>query len=162
MKEISINCDIYDYIRAMTPRGEKVGLIVPTNSALTNRGLGVMGAGLALRAKQMIIFPKEVDPLKQLASIIKDKKNVGWIGDCFCVKNFAFMTKDHYRNPSRLDIIEKSTVELRNLALTDYSDIRKWYIPHVGCGLGGLNWEDVKPILANRLDDRFIAFGYGE
>ena len=31
------------------------------------------------------------------------------------------------------------------------------YLPHVGCGLGGLDWAKVGPALAGVLDDRFIA-----
>lgn len=160
MKEIEIVCDIYDYLRNITNRGEKVALIIPTNSTLTNKGLGIMGAGLALRAKQMIKFPKEIDPCKQLSMIIKEKQNVGWLGDCFCIKNFAFMTKDNFRNPSRIEIIKESAKQLRMLALIEYPDIKKWYLPHVGCGLGGLEWRDVGDMLHMMLDDRFIAFGY--
>jgi hypothetical protein len=40
-------------------------------------------------------------------------------------------------------------------------DRRRWQrvvLPRAGCGNGGLNWEmAVRPVLADILDDRFIA-----
>ena len=42
--------------------------------------------------------------------------------------------------------------------LSDENGYNKVLLPRPGCGHGGLNWErDVKPLLQERLDDRFIV-----
>ena len=42
-------------------------------------------------------------------------------------------------------------------------DVMGWQTilcPRFGCGAGELNWEDVKPMIENILDDRFICVTY--
>ena len=51
-------------------------------------------------------------------------------------------------------LIVKSCQELNKIAFEE-----KWnkiIIPRPGCGLGGLNWEDVKRVIEPILDDRFF------
>ena len=53
------------------------------------------------------------------------------------------------------ELITQSAHQLVTLA-----DKHKWNkvrLPRVGCGAGELNWLDIKAILDNILDDRFIA-----
>ena len=66
----------------------------------------------------------------------------------------ALPTKEHYRNPSPVELVIKSCKELKEVA-----DIMGWqYVLTVppGCGLGGLKWDEVKPQLSF-LDDRFTV-----
>jgi O-acetyl-ADP-ribose deacetylase (regulator of RNase III) len=53
-----------------------------------------------------------------------------------------FPTKDHWRNPSKLEYIEKGLADLkqcvRSIGLTSVA------IPALGCGLGELDWPSVK------------------
>jgi len=59
-------------------------------------------------------------------------------------------TKRHWRNPSQLDWIEIAT---RALAKNYWRHgITTLAIPALGCGLGELAWEDVKPILVHYFD----------
>jgi O-acetyl-ADP-ribose deacetylase (regulator of RNase III) len=66
----------------------------------------------------------------------------------------AFPTKHHYRNPSDIELIKQSALQL--VALTNDKGWRRVYLPFPGTGCGGLNKEDVRAVLSLILDDRFI------
>ena len=54
-----------------------------------------------------------------------------------------------------------STTELEHLV--NLANVMGWQTilcPRFGCGAGELNWEDVKPMIENILDDRFICVTY--
>ena len=60
-----------------------------------------------------------------------------------------FPTKRHWRDPSRVEDIDAG---LRHLATT----IRRLRapsiaVPPLGCGLGGLDWHTIRPLIAARL-----------
>jgi O-acetyl-ADP-ribose deacetylase (regulator of RNase III) len=61
----------------------------------------------------------------------------------------SFPTKDHWRDKSNLQYIEAGMRDLIEGALD--MGVRSIAIPALGCGLGGLNWSDVKPLI-----DRFV------
>src|SRR5438067_13620338 len=62
-----------------------------------------------------------------------------------------FPTKRHWRGRSRLEDIETGLVSL-------VRQYREWQIqslamPALGCGHGGLNWSDVRPLIEQHLSD---------
>ena len=57
-----------------------------------------------------------------------------------------------------IHLIKKSAKQLVELA--DEHGWKKVLLPRPGCGAGELNWADVKPILDEVLDDRFIAITF--
>lgn len=61
-----------------------------------------------------------------------------------------FPTKDDYRDPSELEYIEKGMPSLMNVAIT--LGLTKVAIPALGCGLGGLDWKDVYPIIERYIE----------
>jgi hypothetical protein len=69
---------------------------------------------------------------------------------------FSFPTKHHFKDPSDVELIERSAKELVTFVngLT-LSPLNKIYLPRPGIGLGGLKWEDVKKVIEPILDDRF-------
>lgn len=56
-----------------------------------------------------------------------------------------FATKDHWRRPSHIEWIKLGLKKITE-------NYRKWNIeslalPQLGCGLGGLNWDEVRPLI---------------
>lgn len=60
-----------------------------------------------------------------------------------------FPTKQHWRNPSKLEWIEaglkKFLRSYQKLGITEIS------FPRLGCGNGGLDWEEVRPLMEKHL-----------
>lgn len=107
---------------------------------------GVMGKGIALQVKQR--WPqvdREYRAACKRGEVILGHMHVvelGGLGDgpLFVIN---FPTKDHWRSRSRLTDIEAGLVDLR--AVIDELGITSVAVPPLGCGNGGLAWDDVKP-----------------
>jgi O-acetyl-ADP-ribose deacetylase (regulator of RNase III) len=56
-----------------------------------------------------------------------------------------FPTKNHWREQSRIEDIESGLQSLVE-AIKRYK-IKSIAMPALGCGLGGLDWDDVKPLI---------------
>ena len=106
--------------------------------------VGVMGRGIALQFKKA--FPQnfkdyaaackkgEVQPGKMFVH-----KNEGMLKPQYII---GFPTKRHWRGQSRMEDIESGLAALVDV-IREYG-IRSIAIPPLGCGLGGLDWEQVK------------------
>ena len=62
-----------------------------------------------------------------------------------------FPTKQHWRNPSKLEYIQTGLHDLIRM-LKDLK-IGKLAIPPLGCGLGGLQWDVVRKMIVDALQD---------
>jgi hypothetical protein len=130
---------------------------VTTNGVLTMSRRAVMGAGVALQAKQR--FPG-VDIA--LWDCIKRNGHVTQIIDTWAPFSPAsckpgtvlvsFPTKHHWRDPSPIDLIATSAVQL--MALVEDQKWDRVLLPKPGCRKGGLLWKDVEPVLTDILDER--------
>lgn len=112
---------------------------------------GYMGKGIALQFKQA--FPKnykayykacklgEVQPGKMHIFETQSQQNPKYI--------INFPTKRHWKEKSRLEDI-KTGLNALSLDIQHY-EIRSIAIPPLGCGLGGLNWKDVHPMIQEAL-----------
>jgi O-acetyl-ADP-ribose deacetylase (regulator of RNase III) len=105
--------------------------------------VGVMGAGLA---KQ---FSKRFPANTEFYRIACDQGIVR-TGEIFWTKQEElyianFPTKDDWRNPSKLEYIETGLECLKHDA--HGWNIKSIAMPKIGCGLGGLLWEDVLPLI---------------
>jgi O-acetyl-ADP-ribose deacetylase (regulator of RNase III) len=107
-----------------------------------------MGKGLALafaaRYPNMVIDYKRLCASRELkpGRLHLRTAEVPWV--------LNFPTKDHWRSPSRLEFIERG---LEHLA-TSYAvwGIQSIAFPQLGTGNGGLDWDDVEPIMRRYLN----------
>jgi O-acetyl-ADP-ribose deacetylase (regulator of RNase III) len=56
-----------------------------------------------------------------------------------------FPTKNHWREQSRIEDIESGLQSL--VEAVKENEIKSIAMPALGCGLGGLDWNDVKPLI---------------
>ena len=132
---------------------ENAIILIPVNT------VGVMGKGLALECKTK--FPSVFKEYKELCD--DNELKVGKIilidfrHEDFCDRTFClFPTKEHWKNPSKLEYIDKGMDDLLNIIdCGEYFDFERTIcIPKLGCGLGSLNWEkDVKPLIINKINN---------
>jgi O-acetyl-ADP-ribose deacetylase (regulator of RNase III) len=111
---------------------------------------GVMGKGLALAFKKK--FP---DAFRSYAKACERGEVV--IGRVHVVVREAapkyvihFPTKDDWRAPSRIEYVRDGLVDLAKVMRL--REIRSIAVPALGCGLGGLDWNDVRPLLVEALE----------
>ena len=62
-----------------------------------------------------------------------------------------FPTKQHWRDDSQIRDIRSGMVALCDM-IND-KGIKSIAIPQLGCGLGKLNWDDVKPLIVEACED---------
>ncbi len=111
--------------------------------------VGVMGKGIALAFKER--FPKMFEDYRRrcekeevqpgVLMIYKDTEP--WV--------INFPTKRHWRGNSRIEDIEAGLVTL--VARTKEWGLRSLALPALGCGHGGLNWADVRPLIERYLTE---------
>lgn len=127
--------------------------------------VGVMGKGVALEFKHR--WPENYKVYKAACAaktlkpgrilIHENRRLFGDNGPRFLVN---FPTKAHWRSPSKLSYIEEGldalVHEIRRYGITSIA------LPPLGCGNGGLDWRDVKPMIAEKLsalkDVKIVAF----
>lgn len=121
---------------------------------------GVMGAGLALgfRRRYPDMFAayqqrcRSGDLLPGVMHVWDTGGQPRWV--------INFPTKVAWREPSQLSWIEDGLVDL--VAQIGLRSIRSVALPALGCGLGGLAWQTVKPVITQALaevpDTEFYLF----
>ena len=116
---------------------------------------GVMGKGLALEFKNR--YPMNFKMYKDICS--QDKLKPGYIYWCRDLETdqiiLNFATKDHWKDPSRIEWIEAGCNRLKDYLKENPHKIKNIAIPKLGCGLGGLNWNDVRYILLTSFEDLY-------
>lgn len=114
--------------------------------------VGVMGKGLALEFKKR--YPKMFIEYKNACKyhLIDIGKPYFYPGSKCDERDIVlFPTKKHWKNKTLPEYIENG---LRNFVETYHDvDIKSIAFPRIGCGLGGLDWDNVvKPMLVIYLD----------
>lgn len=114
--------------------------------------VGVMGAGLAKEYK------------KRYPSFYEAYRAACRTGMCAIGNNYhyhlndqnakpslliATATKKHWRDPSDLEYVQQGLTAFRYVQA--YMSIESVAIPALGCGLGGLAWSEVKPLIEDSL-----------
>ena len=115
--------------------------------------VGIMGRGIALMFKER--FPEN---FKAYEKACKDQEIR--IGKMFVTENREFWgpkwvvnfpTKTHWRVKTRLEWIEEGLEDL--IRVIREKNINSIAVPPLGCGNGGLDWSDVRPIVVAALDN---------
>ncbi|AXT27817.1 phosphatase [Ruegeria sp. AD91A] len=109
--------------------------------------VGVMGKGIAKAFKQR--EPNMFTAYKRICDqkLLEPGKLWLWRGSEQWVLNFP--TKKHWRSPSRIEWVEAG---LEKFASTyEEQGVTDIAFPKLGCGNGGLEWEDVKPLMEHYL-----------
>lgn len=110
---------------------------------------GVMGKGLALQFK--LRFPQNFKLYKQACS--DGSLVIGTVfgtrrPDGFHIINFP--TKNHWKEPSNIQYIIDGLSSMSKY-LFKHPEIDSVALPAIGCGLGGLSWEDVLETITDGL-----------
>lgn len=115
--------------------------------------VGIMGKGLAAAFKER--YPEMYSDYRKRCSAGQFFPGSIWLwkGADQWVLNFA--TKSHWRNPSKIEYVRRGLAEFRGNY--EAMGIREIAFPRLGCGNGGLNWSDVRPIMINYLCDLPIS-----
>ena len=109
--------------------------------------VGVMGKGLALSFKQR--YPEMFERYKAVC-----EKHLLTVGKLMLFYEpdhwlLLFPTKENWRNPSKLEYIEKGLMKF--VQIYAEKNITSIAFPRLGCGNGELDWNDVKPLMERYL-----------
>ena len=125
-------------------------VVITTNGSVRKDGAAVMGRGVAKEAAlKFPLLPYE------LGNEIKHRGN----------KVIVFLQYKIITLPVKHQWMEKADMHLIEVGLGDLIELLNAtsnipspiYMVRPGCGNGGLDWKDVKPIIAKYLDDRFVV-----
>lgn len=109
--------------------------------------VGVMGRGIALQFRKA--FPRNYDAYKAVCDRKKLRPGMVLTHELHQLHNpqliINFPTKRHWKGKSRIEDIasglEALVEEIRR------HNIRSIAVPPLGCGLGGLDWAEVRPMI---------------
>lgn len=133
--------------------GKNQVVCITTNSIVKRDGTAIMGAGIAKQARDKF---EGIDTV--LGNMINRHGNkVHDLGYWDSYRIIAFPTKNDWRKPSELSLIEKSAIQLSAFANLQGLNGISIYLPRPGVGYGQLKWGQVKPVIEQYLDDRFIV-----
>ncbi len=133
--------------------------VISTNPIVNARGQAVMGRGCALQAKRRVpgleyrfarMLERHGNRVMRLAAL-PDGSHLA-----------SFPVKTHWKEEAKPALIERSARQL--VAIVDKFALRyeRVFLPRPGCGNGRLSWEEVRPVLAEILDDRFTVVTFPE
>jgi O-acetyl-ADP-ribose deacetylase (regulator of RNase III) len=118
-------------------------IVCPVNTA------GVMGAGLALQFKER--YPDFFIAYKKACKTDIFLKKGLWIYTFDSGKKIVCIpTKRHWKFKSQINWIYQA-LHILSLEYEDYG-ITDIGIPPIGCGLGGLAWDEVYPLIKQLLN----------
>lgn len=109
--------------------------------------VGVMGKGIALQFKNK--WPANFTAYAAACKAGQVRPGRMFVFDSggLVKPNFIinFPTKDHWRGSSKIEFIRDGLVDL--VAQVKRLGIRSIAVPPLGCGNGGLDWADVRPLI---------------
>lgn len=125
--------------------------------------VGAMGKGIALQFKQA--YPANFEAYRKAVARGEVQPGRMFVFETGLMMNprviINFPTKRHWRGRSRIEDIQSGLEDLARVIET--RGIRSIAIPPLGCGNGGLDWDDVRPLILAMLkrvpEVRALVFG---
>jgi O-acetyl-ADP-ribose deacetylase (regulator of RNase III) len=109
--------------------------------------VGIMGRGIALQFRKA--FPENFKAYEAACQADQVQPGRMFVYDLNRLYNPRFIinfpTKRHWKSKSRIDDIQSGLVDL--IHVVQQHNIGSIAIPPLGCGLGGLNWAEVRPLI---------------
>lgn len=125
-------------------------IVIPTNGSVNSKGECIMGRGLALEAKTRLPkLPKMLGSWRVVHGLYVEVVTTYHI--------ISFPVKFLWSMKAEPLLIATSCRQLSYYINVPGTLSPPIYLPRVGCGNGHLDWGDVRPILEQTLDDRFIV-----
>ena len=115
--------------------------------------VGVAGAGLSLEFRKKCINNFNAYHIACMNGQITIGKAYIYFDDNINKYIVNLPTKDHWKDPSTLSYIELGLIDLKSKLLDINNVIHSIAIPKIGCGLGGLDWTEVKSLIESILSD---------
>ena len=112
--------------------------------------VGVMGRGLALEFKRR--YPAAFTAYRDACTEQRIQPGRVFLYDTGQQQPrwiVHFPTKRHWRDPSLISDIDAGLCDLATIIKRH--NIKSIAIPPIGCGLGGLDWKEVRPLVASHL-----------
>lgn len=124
-------------------------IVITTNGGVRRDGACVMGRGCARTARDRFAGLDQ-----HLGSLIREHGNRAFrLGTWDGIPLASMPVKHNWSDTADVDLITTSARQLVEMA--DKFHWERIVVPRPGCGNGGLDWDDVRPHLADVLDDRF-------
>jgi hypothetical protein len=144
MKEIDGN------LWGLLNRDSKSSIVITTNGVIKKNGCAVMGAGLALSAS--IRFPQL--PYELGKRLRQTGNKVYYFSE---YRLYTLPTKRHFKDKSELEFVLDGCRQLKELSPPE----QIVYLPKIGCGLGQLEWNNIKLFISEILtEDKFIVVNF--
>ncbi len=120
--------------------------------------VGVMGKGLALQFKNK--YPEYYSDYKKKCEICLIRTGVVDLFNSIYENPsrfiISFPTKQHWKYNSKIEWIESGLINLNQKIIEN--NIQSIVIPPLGCGLGGLNFDEVYKLITSKLNNNINIF----
>jgi O-acetyl-ADP-ribose deacetylase (regulator of RNase III) len=114
--------------------------------------VGIMGRGIALQFRKA--FPDNFKAYESACKAEEVQPGKMFLHDLNRIYNPRFIinfpTKRHWKGKSRIEDIQSGLADLINLV--QRYKLNSIAIPPLGCGLGGLDWKEVKPLITQSFE----------
>lgn len=114
-------------------------VLITTNGSIRKNGKGVMGRGCAAEARL------KIPGIERLLGA-----NLQTFGNVLALTDGGygfFPVKHEWWQDADMELIVKSATQLEKLAQHEDFTGKTFILPRPGCGSGGLQWSQVKPLL---------------
>jgi len=132
-------------------------IVITTNGFVKRNGEAVMGRGIAYEATQRdrdvaLVLGHKINAFGNHPQVIHlgaYPRDIEWL---------SMPVKHHWMEDADPRLIQRSAEELVTLVGSrPRPGYRTIWMPRPGCGNGHLNWNDVRPLIEDILDDHFVV-----